>query len=218
MPTPTSDTTPQGIRESRLKAAKGELKKAHQLGFLGPQPVEQQLAHAVAFINFLARVVHNHPFVMGNLGSVDESGAAVDLGTGGGVPGLVGAALLPQYRWLLAERSATRARFLRLATRRLGWDEIAATIEGDVNQLAPEHPALAGQRVVIMTARSFGPANEVLKHADRLLVGGGVLVVSDPPEGGHRWTDLLTPHKNLTVIDQQSEPVSISAIQKTLLA
>lgn len=225
MPTPTSDTTPQGIRESRLKAAKGELKKAHQLGFLGPQPVEQQLAHAVAFIDFLAEILaSNLPGgpLGGPLGHAksetlvdDAPQAAIDLGTGGGVPGFVGAALLPQYHWFFAERSATRARFLRLASSRLGWEDIGGTIERDVAQVRPDHDALTGYRVTVVTARSFGPANEVLKHADRLLVVGGLVIVSDPPEGGNRWTQLLAPHPQLRVVAQQTDPVSISAIQKS---
>ena len=82
----------------------GLLTEARRLGFLGPGPVEPHLDHALAFA-----------------GAVPEAPArALDLGAGGGLPGLVLAALTwPQTSWTLLDAQRRRTEFLEDAVEAL---------------------------------------------------------------------------------------------------
>ena len=72
------------------------LADAQQRGLLGPDPIERYVAHAHGYLPFLAA----HPGEGTNRG--------VDLGSGGGVPGLVLALERPDTSWTLVERSPDR--------------------------------------------------------------------------------------------------------------
>ena len=81
-----------------------QLERARRLGFLGPGPVDDHVAHAAGFLDAL----------------VDVSGRVVDLGTGGGVPGLVVAVARPDLEVVLVDATAKRCRFLESAVLALG--------------------------------------------------------------------------------------------------
>ena len=78
---------------------------ARRLGFLGPGPVADQITRSLAFA-----AVTGDP--------LDE--LAVDLGSGGGLPGLVLALLWPSTKWLLIDSNERRATWLQKATEELG--------------------------------------------------------------------------------------------------
>jgi 16S rRNA (guanine527-N7)-methyltransferase len=144
------------------------LEDARGLGLLGPGPVDDQLSHALAFERFLP----------------DELELAVDLGTGGGVPGLVLAVVRPSTRWLLVDAGARRTAFLDEAVARLGLGERVSTM----TRRAEELPAELRGRAGAVTARGFGPPPVVAECAAPLLAPGGLLVVSEPPGGdARRW-------------------------------
>jgi len=115
-----------------------------------------------------------------------DDAVAVDLGTGGGVPGLVLAATTP-WQWVLVDRGERRAIFLRWAVRQLGLEdrvEVRCVDAVDVGR-----GALRG-RASLVTARGFAPPGPTAECAAPLLAEGGVLVVSEPPIAtGHRWPD-----------------------------
>ena len=104
---------------------------------------------------------------------------AVDLGTGGGLPGLVLAAQT-KARWLLVERSARRSGFLEWAVRELGLGTRVEVVNTDARDLA--WSANRGQAVLV-TARSFGSPAATAEIGGALLRVGGSLVVSEPPPG-----------------------------------
>lgn len=148
------------------------LVRARDLGFLGPGAVEAQIDHSLALA-----------------GAVDPpaagSGHLIDLGSGGGVPGLVLAGAWPESTWALVDGSTRRASFLRLAVDQLGWsDRIRILCErAEVTGRGP----LRG-RVALVVARGFGPPAVTAECAAPLLAVGGHLIVTDPPGGAdERW-------------------------------
>ncbi|MDA8287935.1 MAG: class I SAM-dependent methyltransferase [Actinomycetota bacterium] len=109
----------------------------------------------------------------------------LDLGSGGGIPGLVAAAALPDTHCTLLDGREERARLLRGHVTRLGWsarvDIVAARAE------VAGHGDLRGRFDAVL-ARGFGAPAATAECGAAFLRPGGVLVVSDPPEGaGQRW-------------------------------
>jgi 16S rRNA (guanine527-N7)-methyltransferase len=142
------------------------LDEARDLGFLGPGPVAFHVEHARAYLPALAGL----------------QGAALDLGAGGGVPGLVLALERPDLDWTLLDAMQRRTAFLARAVAALGLDGVAVR-----TARAEAVPDLRGGFVAVV-ARSFGPPAVTAECAAPLLQVGGRLVVSEPPEAGDRWT------------------------------
>jgi 16S rRNA (guanine527-N7)-methyltransferase len=144
-----------------------QLHRARHLGFLGPGPVEVHAQHAQAFLTELSTV----------------SGVLVDLGSGGGVPGLVLAVSRPDLRVVLVESMAKRATFLREAVEALALADV--TVVEDRAEVVGRGPQRGAADAV--TARSFGPPATTAECAAPLLRAGGLLIVSEPPESTPRW-------------------------------
>jgi 16S rRNA (guanine527-N7)-methyltransferase len=157
------------------------LARSATLGWLGPGPVGNQVDHALA----LARAVAAVP-------DLEGCDAIVDLGSGGGVPGLVIAVALAPRPITLLEGSARRAAFLRSAALELAGDPVIDVAEGRAEELA-RRPELDGH-FSVCTARSFGRPAVTAECAARLLGVGGVLVVSEPPEPGDRHGGIPDAH------------------------
>ena len=143
------------------------LDEAARLGFLGGGPAAVHRDHALGFVAVVART----------------EGHVVDLGTGGGVPGLVLAAALAPRTVVCVERRARRAAFLRMATVRLGLANAVVEASDVAALIAGDHWTGAGA----VTARSFGPPAVTMKAGSALLAPGGLLVVSEPPADEDRW-------------------------------
>src|SRR5690349_18326055 len=94
------------------------LERSRALGFLGPGPIEAQRTHAEAFLAALA----------------PGPGTIVDLGSGGGVPGLVVADARRDCHVVLLDATAKRCRFLEWAVTALELD--ATVAEGRAEELA----------------------------------------------------------------------------------
>jgi 16S rRNA (guanine527-N7)-methyltransferase len=149
------------------------LARSRDLGFLGPGPIAEQRAHAEAF-----------------LAAIDATGVgrALDLGSGGGVPGLVLALALPHVRWTLLDGMVRRTTFLQEAVDAL---DLAARVEVRTARAeeAGREPTLRGSYDLIVT-RGFGPPPVTAECAAPLLAVGGQLVVSEPPGSeGDRWPE-----------------------------
>jgi 16S rRNA (guanine527-N7)-methyltransferase len=144
---------------------------AREAGFLGPGPIDRHLLHAEGFVDLaqarMPQVVH--PRIL-------------DLGSGGGLPGLVVAQQWPAARLVLLEANQRRAQFLERAVR-------ACDLEGRV-EVVQERAEIAGRDVRYRAAfdgvvvRSFGPPAVVAECAAPLLLVGGWLIVSEPPSEG----------------------------------
>jgi 16S rRNA (guanine527-N7)-methyltransferase len=147
-----------------LRAA---LERARELGYLGERPVEAQIAHSLGF----ARVVEEQ------LGG--QPPQFLDLGSGGGVPGLILAERWPTAGAVLLDANQRRARFLTEQLRSLGWEE-RVTVACVRAEEAGRDPRYRGSQPVV-TARSFGLPAVVAECGAPLLRVGGILVVSEPP-------------------------------------
>ncbi len=142
----------------------GALAESRRLGFLGDRPIDEVIDHARAFVDALDGV----------------TGSVLDLGSGGGVPGLVIAAERPDLEVTLLDRRTKRTDFLRRIVGRLDWTDRVRVVVGDAEQVEFEHPFDA------VVARGFGPPAHTLRTAARLTGPAGLIVVSEPP-AGDRW-------------------------------
>lgn len=142
-----------------LLAALGE---AQHLGYIGGGDFNVHLKHSLGF----AAGVQARPE------------AAVDLGSGGGIPGLVLAMAWPQTRWWLVEGSTTRANFLGGVVERLRLGPRVQVV-GQRAERAGRGPLRGSADVVV--ARGFGSPAVTAECAAPLLRVGGRLVVSEPP-------------------------------------
>lgn len=146
---------------------------AQRLGMLGDEALDVVVARARQFTAALG------PCTSGEL--------VIDVGSGGGVPGLVCAWDRPDLHFLLVERRQTRADHLLRMVHRLGWTDRVAVAPSDVRSLHRTHEGAAAA----VTARGYGPPAQLLRDAAPLLVAGGRLIVSEPPGETDRWTALL---------------------------
>jgi 16S rRNA (guanine527-N7)-methyltransferase len=93
--------------------------------------------------------------------------SAVDLGTGGGFPGLPLAIVRPDIRWLLVESNRRRCSFLMEAARVLGLSSVTVH-EGDAGQATGSFPTVI--------SRAFRHPPEFLDIAGRWLAERGRIV------------------------------------------
>jgi 16S rRNA (guanine527-N7)-methyltransferase len=144
------------------------LEGSRAAGLLGPAPIADQIDHALGFLDGL------------------PAGPAqvVDLGSGGGVPGLVLAVARPAWQMVLIDAAARRCAVLEQAVVELGLAE-RVEVRHQRAEDAGRGP-LRGQADGVV-ARSFGPPAVVAECAAPLLRVEGVLVVSEPPEERDRW-------------------------------
>jgi 16S rRNA (guanine527-N7)-methyltransferase len=150
------------------------LRLAQRLGFFGRGAIDVAIAHAE---HFTAAVPA-------------ETRVLYDLGSGGGLPGLVIAAARRDIAVFLVERRQTPADFLRRAIGRLGIGDRVEVLTADVGTLTRD-PRVAGSADVV-TARGFAHPEILAPLASALVRPGGLIVVSDPPgaAGHRRWLEL----------------------------
>jgi 16S rRNA (guanine527-N7)-methyltransferase len=135
---------------------------------IGAAPVADVIEHSSAFVDALEAV----------------AGTVVDLGSGGGVPGLVIAWRRSDLQLVLVDRRTTRTDHLRRLVTRLGLGARVNVLTADARAL----PRLVGDPVAAVVARGFGPPEAVLRVARPILADTGLVVVSEPPDGPDRWT------------------------------
>jgi 16S rRNA (guanine527-N7)-methyltransferase len=150
------------------------LEESRALGLLGPGAVAGQLSHAID----LAEIVG------------EFSGRMLDLGSGGGLPGLV-----LFHRWshatgVLLDAQRRRCEFLLRAVTTLGMSDRVEVRCGRAEVLARDAALRAGFELVV--ARSFGPPPVTAECAVGFLRAGGRLVVTEPPDSEveHRWPSI----------------------------
>ncbi len=148
------------------------LERARSLGYLGPGPVDAQIAHAAAF----GEVAERH---------IGIPGRALDLGSGGGVPGLVLAVRWPGSQWFLLESRAGRIAFLRTAASRLDVSDRVTVVHDRAESAGRDRALRASMELV--TSRSFGRPAVTAECASPFLAVGGVVLVSEPPDAVNRW-------------------------------
>jgi 16S rRNA (guanine527-N7)-methyltransferase len=152
------------------------LEESRRRGFLGPGPIEAHLDHAQAFA-----VVWQDSA---------PPGVVVDLGAGGGLPGLVlAAAFWPSTKWVFLDAQTKRTEFLSEAVADLGLQDRIRVVTERAEAFGRSPQARGAYDAVL--ARSFAGPAVTAECAAPLLRPGGRLVVSEPPDGrvGRRWPD-----------------------------
>jgi len=107
------------------------------------------------------------------LPSIGAARRIVDLGSGGGLPGIPVALALADTAVTLVESKRRRCSFLREAVRQLNLVNRVQVIEADVKG---ELASLIGPQEAVV-ARAFVPPTELLGWAARLLANGGVVTL-----------------------------------------
>jgi len=167
---------------------------------LGPAPVASQVDHALAFGR--ARAARPPP-------------RALDLGSGGGIPGLVLASRWPETRWVLLDGQARRVVFLQAAIVRLGLADRVQAVHARAEDAGRDQRWRASFGLV--TSRSFGPPAIVAECGAPFLQVGGHLVVSEPPGSrGGRWPAAGVAPVGLTLERTTSDPSFAVLRQETL--
>lgn len=140
------------------------LTQAQALGYIGPASLKQAVRHAEGFA----------------AGPTPPPARFVDLGSGGGLPGLVLLSVWQSATAVLIDGSVRKAVFL---------EEAVATLDfGDRVEVVPERAEIAAHRPALrhqcdlVVARGFGPPAVVAECATPFLRKGGTMVVSEPPE------------------------------------
>jgi len=148
------------------------LTRARDRGFLGPGDPADHRDHALGFAEAAEAVLERSPL------------SVADLGTGGGVPGLVLATVWPGAEIALIESSVRRADALR------EWvGELHFTDRVEVVDLRAEDYAHEDRRedFDLVAARSFAAPAVTAEIGTGLARVGGLLVVSEPPDPQDRW-------------------------------
>lgn len=163
-------------------------------GYLTPVVAAEGPAHSAGFLRFGPLDGVSSPsgwsVLHGSGVAGPPAGAlAVDLGTGGGIPGLV-LATLTMCRWVLVDRGERRGSFLRWAVRRLCLGDRVEVVVADAVEVG--RGPLRG-KANLVTARGFAPPGPTAECGAPLLLPGGLLVVSEPPDTTRgqagRWED-----------------------------
>jgi 16S rRNA (guanine527-N7)-methyltransferase len=169
------------------------LDEARDAGFLGPGPLDTQLRHAEGFAVVARRLWPDGP----------TPPVLLDLGSGGGLPGLVVATRWPEATVVLLDASARRTAFLTAATRRLGLED-RVSVRQDRAEVAGRDPDLRG-RLDLVLSRSFGRPAVTAECAAPLLEPGGWLVVSEPPAAAEPGTGQPSEPAGATSVAEPSE-------------
>jgi 16S rRNA (guanine527-N7)-methyltransferase len=146
------------------------LADAQRLGLIGPRPIAAAVEHARRFA------------------AATPAGAemALDLGSGGGLPGLVVAVECPEMRLVLLDASERRTTWLGRAVHRLGLGNRVEVVASRAEEFGRD-PARRGAFDAVY-ARGFGPPAVTAECAAPLLRVGGTLIVSEPPTRDEaRW-------------------------------
>lgn len=158
---------PAGAADGALAAV---LEDSRGFGFLGPGPLAPQIEHARGFASRVERAPESF----------------LDLGAGGGLPGLVLATRWPQATGVLLDAMARRTEFLREACERLGLGERIRVVCARAEDAARD-PALRAN-LDLVVARSFGSPAVTAECAAGFLAPDGALIVSEPPDDApQRW-------------------------------
>lgn len=159
------------------------LLEARELGFLGPGPIDRHLLHTQGFVDLAKRQARStrHPHIL-------------DLGSGGGLPGLILAELWPESTSVLLDASQRRTDFLQAMVISCGFQDRVRVVQQRA-EVGGRDPLLRGAFDGVVV-RSFGPPAVVAECAAPFLREGGWLIVSEPPAETSADEDQASPDES----------------------
>ncbi len=176
------------------------LRESAALGFIGPGSIHDHIDHALR----LTGAVRDY---------VTDETRTLDLGSGGGLPGLVMAVALPENAMTLLDAQRRRCEFLRRCADILRPDGSMNVVEGRAEVLA--RSPLHSQNYELIVARSFGRPAAVAECAVRYLTVGGVLAVSEPPAADEsRWPVAQLRLLGLGIVERREIPLPVMILTK----
>ena len=158
----------------RTEALLEILTEAQALRFLGPGDPATHIEHSLGFAESALRFA-------------PTPRRFADLGTGGGIPGLVLAEYWPDSAATLIETSERRVRALSTWVDKLAMSDRVRVLELRAEEVARD-PELR-ESYDLVTARSFARPGVTAEVAAGLVRVDGLLVVSEPPAAEGRWPD-----------------------------
>ena len=139
------------------------LERSRSLGFLGPGSVAVHIDHGDGFVAGIEEVPERF----------------LDLGSGGGVPGLVLARRWRSSEAVLLDARERRCAFLRSAVQDLGVGDRVEVVWARAEEAGRREGLRAAFDLVV--ARGFGRPSVTAECGSPFLRVGGILVVSEPP-------------------------------------
>ncbi len=171
------------------------LAASQERGFIGPGSLEPHVQRALD----MAAVLPASPR------------RALDLGSGGGLPGLPLAVVFAGTDWVLLDGSVTRATFLSEAVDELGLTGRVTVRAARAEEAGRDEELRASFDLVV--ARSFGPPATTAECAAPFLAAGGRLVVADPPGStGERWPAERLAVLGLRPLSTVTEPSAVTLL------
>ncbi len=177
------------------------LTEAQRHGVIGKASLESHVGQARYFFSVVSDLA-------------GPSARVLDLGSGGGIPGLVIAATWPELHVALLDGRSNRAESLSTAVDTLAF--------GDRVEVIAQRAEEAGREIRhrhafdLVVARGFGPPAVTAECAAPFLKIGGLLVVSDPPGCGKsdRWPEEGCRQFGLPVERVQVEPWAFTVLRQ----
>lgn len=140
------------------------LERARAVGFLGPGPLRVHLEHARNYA----------PLILAGAEKV------IDLGSGGGLPGLPLFVDRPELAGVLLDAAQKRGSFLLWALAELGLTDRVTVVVGRAEEVA--HDPNYRSQFDAVVCRGFGPPAITVECSVGYLGTKGRLLISDPPE------------------------------------
>jgi len=191
---------PSGTPERRLRAVLGE---ARERALLGSPPITDQIRHSEAFGSLLT--------------SEPVAGPVLDLGSGGGLPGLVLAVCHPELEFVLLDSTLKRTRYLSWAVEQLDLADSVHVVTVRAEDAGHEY-GFRGRFAAVLS-RSFGRPAVAAECAAPFLLVGGRLIVSEPPVepcGDGRWPEAGCGLVGLRPERSVSDPFHFVVLRQTI--
>jgi 16S rRNA (guanine527-N7)-methyltransferase len=155
----------------------GVLTEGQRRGLLGPGDLGGQIEHALGFLEAAASTCERSGFTL-------DGARTLDLGSGGGLPGLVLAVARSNLEVMLLDANLRGTSFLAEAVDALDLEPRVAVVRSRA-EAAGRDPSYRG-RFDLVVARGFGRPAVTAECGAPFLHSGGRLVVSEPPEDTER--------------------------------
>lgn len=140
------------------------LERARAVGFLGPGPLRVHIDHARQYGARMASTARR----------------LIDLGSGGGLPGLPLLLDRPDLRGVLLDAAAKRTSFLVWATIELGLSDRVEVVTARAEEAAHRNELRGVFDAVV--CRGFGPPSTTLECGAGFVAADGQILISEPPE------------------------------------